>query len=103
MPVKITIRYPKESPRLSGETLSILKKFEQALCSEMVQVMCSTADYHWRHEPDLESDVYFTLVKNHKSIAVVTVGLRSLSNMSPDELIEKIRTEQIFPDSKPSP
>jgi len=105
MAVKVTIRYPDPSDAVTSEALDTLRGFEAALCDAMVKVMCSTSNYHWKHASEHKSDVYFSLIKNADDEEVITIGMRELLKLTPEELLERIHLDQVFPErqrSKPS-
>lgn len=101
MAVTVKIRYPEPSDAVTTEALDTLRRFEPALCEHMVAVMCSTSNYRWEHVTNLQSDTYFRLIKRYDDSEVITIGLRELSEITADDLIERIHLTQVFPENRP--
>jgi hypothetical protein len=97
MAIHIQIKYPELSDVVTEQDLIILKRFEGILRDSMLTVMCSTSNYRWEYDPRYQSDRFYSLVNTCESKVVGTFGIRALTSLPPQDMIDKIRIDQLFP------
>ena len=97
MAIHIQIKYPERSDVVTAQDLITLKRFEDILSDSMLTITCSTSNYRWEHDPQYQSDRFYSLVKTSDSKVVGTFGIQTLSSLPPHDLIERIKMDLLFP------
>ena len=97
MAIHIKIRYPELSDIVTEQDISTLKIFEDIIAKSMLTVMGSTSNYRWEHASQYDSDRFYSLVKTYDSAVVGTFGIQALKVLPPEDLIERIKMERLFP------
>lgn len=98
MALNIIIQYPEPSEIVSAEQLSVLASFEEMIKEKILSITGSTSNYRWQHVPEHQSDNYFLLIKNFDDKVLGTYGMRWLTHVPPEEFMEKVKMDVLFPD-----